>query len=435
MNTQSTNRRQRRLRPLRRPIGPLCRQGISLFEVLISILVAAIGVFGVLVLIPFAVRSAEEGIATESGINAAKNYQADFEAIGYHNPGNWIDDVRSAELIGPLLFGDVVNEALLAPSDGIVAGRPYIIDPLTAVQNQLGVLGEFGQFPNPPGLPTDLPKLNIISLIDPSTSARMELDIARRLTTSDDDLVFKAPAQELEPPRQAYFSAGTIAQAKRQYAGKYSTISFVIPNDDQGNQYRLITVVGGAGDRSNERVFEVIDQNAVSGPADAMRVVRTDTGTIGTRQYEQIAIGGGDVRLSEIPTPGQPPLGKDQIRNSDWIILISHLRIDPNPALEPMHDDIQLSFHRVIASDRETPTELPLVAAAGVNDRGADPERTFSVTLQGSDFSLARDWNAADAAMNLPTEVPTYAILLPNVLAVYERTINTEQLSTWNIAN
>lgn len=416
---------------LRRTVK-LQRQGISLFEVLISILVASIGVFGVLILIPFAVRNAEDGIAVETAIETAKNYQSDLEAMGYHNRDNWIDDDWNPEVTGANAVDEMLMDAMM-PSNQIPLGRPVIIDPLSAVANETR-LGTFGQFPTAPGLPPDLPLLNIVSLLDPASLARMDQEIARRLTSSRDDLVFKSPDQELNPPRQAYFTAGTIGPVKRQYEGRYSAISIAIPSDDTGKQYRLVTIVGKIGDRNNERVFEVIAPGAASGAPDTMRVFRTDTGAAGTRQYEQIALGGGDLRLSEIPTPGQPPLKSDRIRNGDWLILLSHFRDGPDPpdpGSEPLFNDISIGTYKVISGDRETPSEDLSVAETGCV-RGAGPERTFTVTVQGADFDLCRDW--VTLMDGETTQVPTYAILLPNVLAVYERTIRAEELSKWNMS-
>ncbi len=452
----------RRFRP--RPV----RRGISLFEVLISILVAAIGVFGVLVLIPFAARTAQLGIDRESAINAAKNYFADFQAYGYHDPETWIDNLdyldaqernRQVDRIEPMGVPPMVLPLVPQPwppqtttnNNNIALGWPYLIDPLGSLTN-LGnpAVMQYGQFPQSTAafpLPNNLPTINLANTLDPDSPNMPGLrfgngfGLARRLSLQPDDLRFLPPADELGPPRQVYYSMDAIPEAKRQYDGRYTTIAFVIPEDDQGRQYRMITIVGKAGDRVAERVFEVIDPGAAPAmPPDMMRIVKTDTAPLTTREYEQVAIGGGDLLLSEIPTAGQPALDEDQIRNNDWIMLISYYRTDPLPYTpgppptgEPTFDDIQLDFHRVIHADRVSPDAdadpMP-IPAQGI-DRGAvtGAERTYSVTLQGSDFDLYRDWEGR--MVNDRTDVSTYAILIPNVLAVYERSFRVEPDSTW----
>ena len=66
----------------------------------------------------------------------------------------------------------------------------------------------------------------------------------------------------------------------------------------------MFTLVGKAGDRVAERVFEVIDPTAApGGTPQNMRIMKNDLPTImpdGVRSLEQIAIGGGDLYLSEV---------------------------------------------------------------------------------------------------------------------------------------
>jgi hypothetical protein len=404
------------------PVGR--RRGISLFEVLISILVAAIGVFGVLVLIPFAVRNAQNGIDRESAINAAKNFNADFQAYGYQTPFGWYDDVPEPQISAPPA-PLVAQPPPLVAGNNIQAGWPYIIDPAGALRN-FTAGGAYGQFPAAAGLPAGFPLLNIANVFIPGTGTPVDVALARRLTMQPDDLKFDKPATELGPPRQLFYTIGTDPLAKRQFDGRYSTISLVIPEDDNGRQYRMFTIVGKVGDRSAERIFEVIDRTAPSAAAAAMRIVKNDLAPLGVREFEQIGLGGGDLRLSELPTAGQPDLEKDQIRNNDWIMLISYYR---TLAVEPVFDDLQIDFHRVIHASRSSPDpENGVVMPMGVN-RGAGPERTFDVTLQGADFDFYRDW--ATRMNGERSEVATYAILIPNILAVYERTFRVEPESTW----
>ncbi len=422
----------------RRPNRAARRAGISLFEVLISILVAAIGVFGVLVLIPFAVRNAQLGIDRESAINAAKNFNADFQAIGYQTSEGWFDDVVDPQVTASGTGPSENQPAPMGPPpigtdydvNQIVKGWLYVIDPVGAATRAAAGL-PYGQFPTVPTLPADFPQINVVNVNVPNAAVQtpVGLALARQLAMQPDDLKFDKPATELGPPRQIYYSIGTDPVAKRQYDGRYSTISFVIPNDDQRQQYRMYTVVGKAGDRNTERVFEIIDRAAAAGGIpDLMRLTKTDVAPVGTREFEQVGLGGGDLLLSEIPTPGQPELEKDQIRNNDWIMLISYYRLMGAGGV--MHDDIQIDFHRVIHANRVSPPENspPATPGDGV-DRGALAERTFDVTVQGTDFDLYRDWGAR--VVGDRSQVPTYAILLPNVLAVYERTFKVEPDSTW----
>lgn len=402
------------------------RRGISLFEVLISILVASIGVFGVLVLIPFAIRNAQLGIDREFGINSAKNFNADFQAYGYQNTAGWHDDLADVQVTVPLA-PSVVQPLPVATANNIQPGWPYVIDPSWALSNDLSALAAYGQFPSVGGLPQDFPRLNIANLMQPGTATPMNIPFARRMTLQPDGLVFDPPLRELEAPRQKYFAIEGDPVAKRQLEGRYASMAIVVPDDDFGRQYRMYTLVRRQEDRISERVFEVIDPDpaVINQPAANMRILRLDTGVPG-RQMEQIGLGGSDLRLSEI-TPVNPAVADgDQIRSNDWMMLISYRR---TAVSEPTFDDIQINFYRVVHASRTSPDlDAGIAVAQGVN-RGAGAERTFNVTVQGPDFDLYRDWNSRLDGQR--TEVATYAILLPGVLTVYERSFRTEPDSNW----
>lgn len=395
---------------LRRP-----RHGISLFEVLIAMLVAAIGIFGVILLIPFAWETAERGMDRENAINAAKNQFSDFQAYGYHRSEGWFDDVieDQKELIS---FVDTANQLqpaaadlvaagapVVQPGSNIVGGWPYVIDPLQAVQQTANVPPQpYERFPRETAFSSagKMPRLNRVNLRDVN-GFPFTAELARRMNWQDDDLVFKAPETELGPPRQAYFTLDTIGGVKRQYDGRFATFSFVVPMDDDRQQYRIVTLVGKAGDRSAERVFQLTP------PAN---------GGGANRGYQGILLGGGDVIMTEAAET-VPVLQKRPIRNGDWIMLINYHRTDTtqDPTIDPMFDDIQMDFYQVLN--------------AASTENVAEPNE-YSVTLQGPDFNVFRDWDPT-AGVNAATQTVTYAVLIPNVLAVYERTIRAEQASLW----
>jgi len=72
------------------------RLGITIIEVLTSIVVAMIGVFGVMILIPFAVQQAQIGLDLDDATAMADNAIATFEINQYHRVNDqgelpWID--------------------------------------------------------------------------------------------------------------------------------------------------------------------------------------------------------------------------------------------------------------------------------------------------------------------------------------------------------
>ena len=373
---------------------------------------AAIGVFGVILLIPFAWETAEKGIDRENAIIAAKNHFADFQTYGYHRTSAWYDDVVEDQK-DPASTVDAANQLqpdaativgagapLLESGSNIVAGWPYVIDNVGAAQQTIDGLA-YERFPLATTYSTadKLPRINRVNFQDVLGNA-FDMPLARRIAWQQDDLVFQTPDDELGPPGQAWFSVDDIGTVKRQYDGRYTTISFVVPEDDDRRQYRIYSLVGRAGDRDSERVFEL--SPPLPGGGD-------------NRGYQGILLGGGDVVLTEA-VETIPPAEQRQIRNGDWIMLINYFRADAtqDPAVDPMFDDIQLAFYQVLNA---SPTDI-------------NPDE-YSVTLQGPDFDVFRDWDDTTGAPAIPTETVTYAVLIPNVLAVYERTFRTEPSSIW----
>ena len=456
--------------------GSVRRRGISLFEVLIAILVAAIGIFGVILLIPFAWETAERGIDRETAVNAAQNYYTDFIAYGFTSPDDtWFDEddppiphIPSID-VGAPLNNEPPLRFLPDPEDNstnIVAGWPYVIDPIRAILSSTQ-FGSFGQVPDVanwlpanlpvpnPGpnffVPDDLPALNRLSLLDQTRTnfdptglmrTPVSLALANRFSRYGDRLVFNEPATDTGPPRQAYSQVEALQTVKRQTDARFRTISVVVPEDDAGIQYRMYILVLKEGDRddSEGRVFEIMDPVANSNGFWENRIDKT-VGANPGRGFNQIALGGGDLILSELFTPNMPdppvlpaPAGEDQnqnearLRTNDWLMLTNYHK----PAGDTVaFDDVQIGFYQVIQSDVVGRNRG--VLRAGFNAR----ERVLSVTLQGPDFDLFRDWEVREDGTTPVNagEVSnrgTYAVLIPNVVAVYERTIRSEGDSIWN---
>ena len=62
------------------------RSGLSIIEVLTSVVVAMIGVFGVLALIPFAVKQASLGLDSDAAVTTARNAISQMEITGMQFP-------------------------------------------------------------------------------------------------------------------------------------------------------------------------------------------------------------------------------------------------------------------------------------------------------------------------------------------------------------
>jgi len=419
-------------------LGPARRSGISLFEVLISMLVASIGVIGVLVLIPFAVKVAERGLDQESAITHARNFFSDFEAEGYRNSDRWVDAIE---------FDPADPTVTIAnPLDiGIDFGQVYLIDPIGLARARDMSLNP-GLFPMP--FPTFVPfpyatdamdmfpdelQIRRISLRDDTRDRLLPLDPffedanslplsqARRLFSAPDDLNFDdTPANAIVGPAQHYLQDGANSPVTRQYDGSFSSMMFVLPDPLVPGQWIAYTLVmknrlfdpnnfiGGTYDPGiagnnpirpgQPRVFTVVHPLVVP-----PLVPFSNTGVIG--------YGGGDISIFEVIN--QPPLDDAELRVGDWMMLINgHYDTITPPTNQQI---VNLNFYRVIET---TPGSTTV------------PSR---VTLQGPDFEFTDDTGPTDPANpTAPDNTKTYAVLIPNVIAVYERTIKPERSSDYN---
>ena len=229
------------------------RNGLSIIEVLTSIVVAMIGVFGVMVLIPFAVKQAKVGMDSDAAVQLARNAYSQFEISGYRNPENWWYSVENRPY----------NPTLIA--DGGDGPQAFAIDPLGVVENGPGI------FPlNPPdfqqnSLPVAL-KIPVINLAVPEATnvappnqppiwvwetKEMQRGVAQKFFRGRDDLVFGAGVDDIDPPKQFLDRIGANGPAlTRQSKGRISWSAIVVPyvnssvTNESGNwSYKLYILV------------------------------------------------------------------------------------------------------------------------------------------------------------------------------------------------
>ena len=114
------------------------RSGVTIVEVLTSIIVAVIGVAGVLVLIPFGIRQAQTGLDLHDSTTLAENASQEFQLRGYGSLGRyegvqalpWIEVPRSGLDISSVGLGTDGFEMVTLTSDANDPLGWYLIDPL-----------------------------------------------------------------------------------------------------------------------------------------------------------------------------------------------------------------------------------------------------------------------------------------------------------------
>jgi hypothetical protein len=374
------------------------RRGLSIIEVLTAMVVAMIGVFGVMALIPFAVKQAKVGMDSDAAVQLARNAYSDFEIRGYRNPENWWMPagtlLRDRDPVFPARTYDPATDG----------PQIFAIDPLSGLENK----GVFGIFPLNPvvadSLPPELrfPVLNLAMLQNSGQSGfvktGMTRGVAQKIFRSADDLVFGAGVGELDPPLQFFDKTSNNIALKRQSKGRISWSAIVVPYINQS-----ITI---DSDEWSYKLYILVYK---------VRKTRADD------EDGKMAV----TQLSELNTGYQSPLTNvlidksvsvpdGSLKRDDWVMLINQdptVDLNANPEAEPFIK--QIAFCRIVnlMSDSE--------------NQSVDT----ALTLDGPDFNFFGDNTAVPPTP--PTE--TYIIHLKDVIGVYEHTFTPETESNWTV--
>ena len=178
------------------------RSGLSIAEVLTSVVVAMIGVFGVLALIPFAVKQASLGLDSDAAVTTARNAISQMEITGMQIPQNWVllNGSGTPAAYNPV-GGDSPGVFSLDPLGiaeiGFLDGRNEPIDEdYTAAAFPFEMYDPTDVFPTQQhlvtlGAPVD--DLGIPAANFSSPTGFFDLELARRMCRAGNDLVFAEP--------------------------------------------------------------------------------------------------------------------------------------------------------------------------------------------------------------------------------------------------
>ena len=347
------------------------RRGLSVIEVLTSIVVALIGVFGVLAMIPFSVKQTQSGLDQDAATTLARNALSNFEASGHKIvsdiPGS---NIRQLNWIAP--SGASVTTAVASPM--------VCIDPL-------GILEGTDSFPfNSSDPPFEIPSVTLAlpggQVEADGTRTLLPFDIAdaRRMFRLTDELVFEqaddltVEDSDLNGPQQL-FNEGPRGILNRQSVGSISWCAIAEPVVNSSvavevDSYKLHVLV--------------FKDRIIDSEMDAAMV----TSPITAGQVSTITI--------------NRPLGafSADVRRNDWVMLRNS-----NTSGRP-----DIAFARVTNFFSE-----PIDPDAPI-----DPTATSELTIDGPDFDFS---------------TPTAMVHLRDVVAVFTRTIKLETSSEWTFAD
>lgn len=407
--------------------------GLSIIEVLTSVVVAMIGVFGILVLIPFAVKQAHVGLDKDASVIMARNAYSQFEVEGYRLPTNWglYRGGTNISAYSPFAivdsdndgFPDDINGDSMITDEFFPAGdkdppAAFSIDPLGILENlpatptaaQMTTAFNKAWFPfnavpagsdlYPSGTgPVDL-RIAPVTL-GTADGSPMSLAAARRMFASTDELIFGDAADELLGPEQVFDlatnSGGSLVPARRQKGGRLSWSAIVVPFKDDP----LLT----GTQRWSYQMYILVykDREVVISAPTLVPPVATASTSDEQMIYAKVndlttGISGLNSPVTNVQLQPSVTTVQGQVNRDDWVMMINQ-----SSTAEPGFNR-QIAFYRV------------------VNVVDADATNPVMLTLDGPDFRF-------DDGSS--TFSDTYIVHLKNVVGVYERSFESEFESIW----
>lgn len=333
------------------------RSGITLIEVLTAVMVATIGVLGVLVLIPLGSRFTESGFDKQRSRQLANNAIQRFEAYGVLNFERWVfkADMTNTNLNDGFERVSAIKWEIVPGKDqdwGILPSAPraalsgltgYCFDPvfvsasglddrskaLTAgdpLNTQFGDGGLVRFFPYSPNTARTeiedlrVPRMSIAGSDNLNNNTPMDATIAEDLGAGDDFLALQTGTNEQHPPFQMvvqhYDNNRNKVPLKRDSSFNMSSFAMLLPTavsvsaSDPTGSFRLVTLV----------IKDRIRQTGIGSYERVFRVTNTD----GSRA--NVSGGFGEVALETIdglPNPWDPVNGTP-LRRGDWLIFFPY---------------------------------------------------------------------------------------------------------------
>ena len=216
------------------------RRGITLMEVLISIGVIALGIFGVASLIPVAQFKVAEGTTNDRVASLGPSAAAQFRIQGMNDPNQWTMEVAQAELF--------TRDSSLRNQGDFLDRKAYCIDPLwLAEAGYMTVTGGEPRrtlpfFPVGSDLTTGMLRMGLRSLR--TGNRAVEAALARKIFLLADEVVYDRPSDQSLNARRQYFrdsSAHATAAVTNATLSWFATIS--PPAFGNADEYVLSIVV------------------------------------------------------------------------------------------------------------------------------------------------------------------------------------------------
>lgn len=350
------------------------RSGISLMEVLISIGVIALGIFGVASLIPVAQFKVAEGTSNDRQAAFGPSVAAQFRVQQMGSPQTWFAPIPSA-----------------VTQNGNLLRRGYCIDPLGLAENLYAA--NLNLFPanattTDPFYMVRLSLKSVTHGIDglPNTAddpvPQAQIALARNMFFLKDELTFDIPDDQSQQPRRQYFVRETLPVSSLPAASMswFATLSPTV----------ILSPLNASPVFSDEFLLSLV-------------VVKDRLPTAAATEENYAAATcrfAGEVALASSQNPSEVQMNLADLRVGDWILL-------SKPIAANYADDPTKRLYRW----------TQIIGTSDEEDNTANALRNF--TISNDDFLR-------------PGEPNGVAIFMRGVAAVYERTIRIDNTSSWN---
>ena len=367
------------------------RHGITVLEVLMAIVVATIGVLGIMILIPFAVRQTETGLDLDDAHRMLQNGIAQFEIEGH-------DQVTGANRSWMNAAGQISGTDV-----GVFA-----IDPLSVHANGL----RYDQFPSRESIRESLSNADefpVIGEVNLSVQGQpMGLAAARELFMARDDLVFLEATGELVGPEPVYDEDVAGNPIRRQAVGRMSWMAVVVPRKDDPYSVAPQSTGGvarGTGAWKYQLHCLAWKKRALDSTRSIMPIAEVVTQVPGQPARRWLRPGGTITLDKRV----------DGVRRNDWVMVINQ-----DPDLEAGYQ-IQLAFYRVINTGPASAVEGRLSLDGPKFDFRNGPDhaagiRTYVVHLANFDLAAYQQGTLRRQG---------------HVVNVFERTLGAPSASNW----
>lgn len=404
------------------------RDGISIIEVLTSMAVATIGVFGVMVMIPFAVKQSQSGLDSDAANSLGRNVVEELQIGGTLRASDSIVASQENEVLPGMFFepvmGSFFNYNLTRIGEGFPAGGTPLFnfpgsihfDPIgfTAPSSPAPSVGLTQFTIDPAGDNITVFSANATQLLSIDANGNGLVDIgeraaftireASRMCRSRDVLFFETDSDLEVAPPQPLFDMNGGNEVKRQSSGRISWSVFLTPEKDP-------TLTTSPANRFRTHTLVYRDRFISTTPADRT-VFKTsipfDEEMRGSCYdfYQTNMQGTGPVRsVSQITFAGNV-IDTEELFRGDWVMLINRI---PLPATA----DVPLNgATRAADNGYRIQTMFARVIRVGAN----------SVTIDGGSFDFVPSGIGGVGGSS-----ETYMVHLKDVVNVFERSVSVER--------